>query len=53
VRRYTQYLEYAVVAVLLAALLWFVWRRWSARARGGRRNVVIAADEEAAGRGPA
>jgi membrane protein DedA with SNARE-associated domain len=53
VRQYTQYLEYAVVAVLLAAILWFVWRRWSARSGGSRSPAVMAADEEARGRGPA
>ena len=31
VRRYTQFFEYGVVLVIGVAILWFIWRRWSAR----------------------
>lgn len=33
VRRYTHLLEYGVLIALAAAVLWFVWNRWSARGR--------------------
>ena len=42
VRRYTQYFEYAVIVVLAAAVIWFVWRRWSVRAVESRRAVATA-----------
>lgn len=32
VRQYTQFFEYAVILAIGAAIVWFVWRRWS----GGR-----------------
>ncbi len=31
VRRYAHFLEYGAVAVIAAAVLWFVWERWSVR----------------------
>jgi membrane protein DedA with SNARE-associated domain len=31
VKQYVSIIEYAVVAAMVAAIVWFVWRRWKAR----------------------
>lgn len=45
VRRYTQLFEIATILAIVAAIGWFIYRRWTTRATANRRPVARATDD--------
>jgi len=47
VEGYVKYFQYVVLAVVVVAALWFIWKRWSTR--NNVREVAAPADTQASG----